>query len=170
MSPLKRWIIGALAALAVGFLGWLPFPCTDAGELFLVETLLLEADSGGVTLYAGELSGTGADLDGALLALERRTPGQLFLRQTQRLIFCGGAAAALDPLLLPEELPVGAAVYGTDTPAAELTGNLEELNRGLEAQERRAPDTPTLAQMKNSALTREPVPLGALEWEADNEA
>lgn len=170
MNPLKRWIIGALAALAVGSLGWLPFPCTDAGELYLVETLLLEADSGGVTLYAGELSGWGENLDGALLDLERRAPGQLFLRQTQRLIFCGGAAAELDPLLLPEDLPAGAAVYGTDTPAPELTGDPKKLDAVLEAQERRKPDTPTLAQMKNSALARERFRLGVLEWEAADEA
>ena len=166
---MKRWIIGALAALAVGFLGWLPFPCTDAGELYLVETLLLEADSGGVTLYAGDLSGRGENLDEALLDLERRAPGQLFLRQTQRLIFCGGTAQ-LDPLLMPEDLPVGAAVYGTDTPASELTGDPEVLGAVLEAQERREPDTPTLAQMKNKALAREPVRLGTLAWEAADEA
>ena len=167
---MKRWIIGALAALAVGFLGWLPFPCTDAGELYLAETLLLEADSGGMTVYAGDLSGRGENLDEALLDLEKRAPGQLFLRQTQRLIFCGGAAAQLDPLLLPEDLPVGAAVYGTDTPAAELTGAPEELDAVMEAQERREPDTPTLAQMKNAALARDPVRLGALAWEAADEA
>lgn len=162
---MKRWIIGAIAALAVGFLGWLPFPCTDAGELYLVETLLLEADGRQVTLYAGNVTGQGESLEAALLDLEHRAPGQLFLRQTQRLIFCGGAAAELDPLLLPEELPLGTAVYGTEAPAEKLCADPDRLNAVLEAQERRRPDTPTLARLQNSALAREKIALAALPWE-----
>lgn len=162
---MKRWIIGALAALAVGFLGWLPFPCTDAGELFLVETLLLETDGKQVALYAGDVTGQGENLDAALRDLERQAPGQLFLRQTQRLIFCGSAAEELDPLLLPEELPLGAAVYGTELPAQDLADSVERLNLVLEAQERREPDTPTLARLQNSALVRGKTTLAALPWE-----
>ena len=166
---MKRGIIGLLAALVVGWLGWLPFPRTDAGELFVVETLLLEADGETVTLHAGEVTGTGATLDMALEDLASQAPGELFLRQTRRMIFCGGAQQQLDPLRLPEELPMGAAVYGTETPAEELTEKTKKINDILEAQERREKNMPTLARLKNSALARETPELAAISWEEPHE-
>lgn len=166
---MKRWILGLLAAMAVGYLGWLPFPSADAGELFVVETLLLEANGQGVALYAGELVGEGENLNAALTDLKCQAPGELFLRQTRRMIFCGGAEQNLDPLLLPEELPMGAAVYGTGTPAAELSQDPENLDAVLEAQERREKTMLTLARLKNSALAREKPELAAIGWEETHE-
>lgn len=166
---MKRWIFGLLAAMAVGYLGWLPFPCADAGELFVVETLLLEADGEQVKLCAGELTGEGTSLPEALADLRSQAPGELFLRQTRRMIFCGGAEKRLDPLLLPEELPMGAAVYATKTPAEELSQDPETLDAVLEAQERREQDMPTLARLKNSALAREKPELAAIGWEETHE-
>lgn len=166
---MKRWLLGGIAALTVGYLGWLPFPCTDAGELYVVETLLLEQEGRDTVLCTGELTGRGTSVSDALADLERQAPGQLFLRQVQRLIFCGGAETGLDPLLLPEDLPMGAAVYCTRTPAEELAQEIDHWNQVLEAQERREAPTPTMAELQNSALARERLELGTLGWEEHRE-
>lgn len=51
---MKKWALGIFAALAVGYFGLLPFESTDAGELYVVETLLVEADENQVRLYSGD--------------------------------------------------------------------------------------------------------------------
>lgn len=94
---MKKWALGIFAALAVGYFGLLPFESTDAGELYVVETLLVEADENQVRLYSGDTMGSGATPAEAVQDMERKAPGQLFLRQTKRLIFCDGAEQNCNP-------------------------------------------------------------------------
>lgn len=151
---MNKWILGAAAAVAVSWCGWLPFEAVDAGELYVVENLLVEADGQQVTLHTEDVSGSGKDLEEAFLAMQANAPGQLFLRQTRRLIFCGGGEYYINMYDLPHELPVGMAVYQTEQTAEEL---LEEKKLGeiLEAREHREKEYPTLAKVKNGLLLGE---------------
>ncbi len=164
---MKKWLLGLLVVLAVSFFDLWPFPQQDAGELYIVETLLLEAEENQVHLYAGELSASGANIEEALSAMEENTPGQLFLRQTRRLIFCDGAERNCNPMDLPEQLPMGVCVY-TWSGAAEAL-DMENINKVLEARERRNKKTPTLAKLKNDAITGQPLVLATLEQEENHE-
>lgn len=148
---MNKWILGAAAAVTVSWCGWLPFEAVDAGELYVVENLLVEADGRQVTLCAEDVSGSGKNLEEALTAMETNAPGRLFLRQTRRLIFCDGGEYYINMYDLPQELPVGMAVYRTERTAEEL---LEEKKLGeiLEAREHREKEYPTLAKVKNALL------------------
>lgn len=95
----------------------------------------------------------------ALADMEEWAPGQVFLRQTKRIIFCGGTEAR--PGELPEDLPMGAGVYET-TQSAEILLEINDLEDILEARERRQKQMPTLADLKNSALSGKKLPLAAL--------
>lgn len=157
---MKKLLWCLAAALLVGALDLWPFRQEDAGALYLVETLLVEADASGIELYAGDLSAGGGTMDEALSALEERAPGQLFLRQTKRVIFCAGAERYCSPMDLPEQVPMGAALYSCRAGAEALEP--EPLGEILEARERRMPETPTLAQGKNSVMLGEPTALAEI--------
>ena len=164
---MKMWLLAGLVALCVGYFDLLPFESVDAGELYIVETLMVEETAGGVRLWAGEVQGRGDTLRDAAADMENRAPGRLFLRQTKRLIFCG--EAEVRPMELPETLPMGATVYRAEESAEEL---LEEktLEDVLEARERRMiTSMPTLADLKNEALTKKPLTLADLDWEGEAE-
>ena len=163
---MKLWLLAGLVALCVGYFDLLPFESVDAGELYIVETLMVEETAGGVRLYAGETEGRGGTLRAAAADMENHAPGQLFLRQTKRLIFCNGAEVR--PMELPETLPMGAAVYQTEESAEELLEETE-LEDVLEARERRQGDMPTLADLKNEALTKQTLTLADLDWEGDSD-
>ncbi len=150
-----RWIAAGALVWAVTWLGFWPFPQTDTGELFLVNTLAVEAN-GTVRLYAGEFVGAGRTVAEAAEELEAHAPGRLFLRQTGRIIFCNGAESGLDPMTLPRELPMGTYIYQYEGSAEEL--DLEALEPVLEAAERRE-DRPTLAEYQNSVLLEESGPM-----------
>lgn len=161
---MKLWLLAGVVALCVGYFDLLPFESVDAGELYIVETLMVEDRAGEVSLYAGDVEGHGATMDAAVADMENYAPGRLFLRQTKRLIFCGGSEVM--PMELPETLPMGAAVYGAEE-SAETLLDAKELEDILEARERRFGNMPTLADLKNDALTRESLTLAALDWEED---
>lgn len=158
---MKKWLLCLAVVLAVGAMDLWPFPQQDAGELYLVETLFIETDGAAVRLRSGELEAQGTTLEDALAAMEDRAPGQLFLRQARRVVFCGGAEEVCDPMELPEELPMGACVYRCRGTAERV--DQETLNKVLEAWERRHEDAPTLADLKNSALTGRPLSLTDME-------
>ena len=161
---MKLWLLAGAVALCVGYFDLLPFESVDAGELYIIETLMVEDRAGEVSLYAGEVEGHGATMEDAVADMENYAPGRLFLRQTKRLIFCGGSEVT--PMELPEELPMGAAVYGAEESAETLLDS-KELEDILEARERRFENMPTLADLKNDALTRQSLTLADLDWEED---
>jgi hypothetical protein len=97
-----------------------------------------------------DLEGTGTDVGAAADDMAENAPGQLFLRQTKRLIFCGDTQP--DLLGLPEELPMGAVVYQDPREAEELLKQLETLETVLEAREKRSEEVPTLARLQNRQL------------------
>lgn len=163
---MKLWLLAGIVALCVGYFDLLPFESIDAGELYIVETLMVEETAGEVSLYAGEVEGHGPTLKAAVADMERFAPGQLFLRQTKRLIFCAGTEAK--PMELPETLPMGAAVYRAEESAEELKDD-KELEDVLEARERQRKNMPTLAGLKNDALTNRALTMETLDWEEDTE-
>lgn len=156
---MKLWLLAGIAALCVGYFDLLPFESVDAGELYVVETLIVEQDIWGVSLYADDVQGYGATVTEALADMEEWAPGQIFLRQTKRIIFCGGTEAA--PMELPEDLPMGAGMYETKQ-SAETLLEMDDLEDILEARERRQKRMPTLADVKNCALTGKKLSLAAL--------
>lgn len=171
MNSLWKWIIAAAAALAVGFLDLLPFESVDAGALYIVETLMVEMENGEVRLYAGAADGSGATVKDAAADMERSAPGMLFLRQTKRIIFCGGAENEVDFLSLPEDLPMGTGVYVSALSAEDLLENQERLEQILEARERREEgNLPTLAELKNNVLKEQSPGLAAIEEENGGES
>jgi hypothetical protein len=153
MVEVKKWLIAGALVLLAGYFDLLPFKSTDAGDLLVVETLLIEDDAGEVHLYAMDLEDTGTDVGVAADHMAENAPGQLFLRQTKRLIFCGDTKP--DLLGLPEELPMGAVVYADPREAQELLEQMETLEAMLEAREKRSEDVPTLAQLQNRYLTEQ---------------
>jgi hypothetical protein len=153
MVEVKKWLIAGTLVLLAGYFDLLPFKSMDAGDLLVVETLLIEDDAGEVHLYAMDLEGIGTNVGAAADHMAENAPGQLFLRQTKRLIFCGDTQQ--DLLGLPEELPMGAVVYADPRKAEELLTQLETLEAVLEAREKRAEDVPTLAQLQNRYLAEQ---------------
>lgn len=166
MNSVYKWALAAAAALIVGFFDLLPFESVDAGALYIIETLMVEMEQGEIHLYAGEADGRGATVKAAVADMEQNAPGMLFLRQTKRLIFCGGAEAAVDFLNLPEDLPMGAGVYVSEKPAAELLEDQDQLEQILEARERREEkNLPTLAEIKNNVLREQSMSMAQIEGE-----
>jgi hypothetical protein len=141
---MKRWVW--LLALAVVLGQWWPFSKKDPGELYIVETLAVEQTQSRVTVRTQELTAQGETLAVALYKLEQAAPGQLYLDQTQRVILCGVTQAEL-----PEEIPLGAWVYGANAAAEEL--DLQALTPVLSAREKRCSDITQVAEMKNAALS-----------------
>ena len=151
-----KWIMALLGLLLTGLLGWWPFPQMDTGELYIVKTLLVERTEDRVCLTAGTVTGQGNTVAAARADLEEQAPGQLFLRQTSRVILCRGAEAE-DVFELREDLPMGAYLYMYRGTGESL--DLETLEPVLEAREHRHPELPTLAAVENRLLTgREPAP------------
>jgi hypothetical protein len=150
MVEVKKWLIAGALVLLAGYFDLLPFKSVDAGDLLVVETLLIQEEAGEVHLYAMDLEGTGTDVYAAADDMAENAPGQLFLRQTKRLIFCGDTQP--DLLELPEELPMGAVVYQDPREAEELLKQLETLETVLEAREKRSEEVPTLARLQNRQL------------------
>ena len=157
---MRHWLIWLAAVLAAGFLHLWPFPSRDTGELYIVETLLVEAEASGVRLSTGEIAGAGYTVAEAVADLEEHAPGQLFLRQTCRVIFCGGAEAFCDPLSLPEDLPVGVYLYRSDDKAEDM--DTKWIGQVLAAKERRE-DLTTLAKMKNAIILGGSVEMARIE-------
>lgn len=151
---MNKWILTALVVV-VGWCGWLPFEAVDAGKLYVVETLMVEQVGHGVNLAAGDVQGSGKTVEEALEMLQRNAPGTVFLRQTRRVILCGGYN--IDIETLPDVLPVGAAVYETAEDAQALQEQ-EKLDEILSARERRE-EYVTLAAVKNGILSGEKVEL-----------
>lgn len=144
---MKKWIVGLLIIVAA--VCFHPFHAFDPGELCVAQTLLVEAKDDQVTLWALEQSAQGETTAQAANVMAEAAPGELFLRQTKRIIFCGGAEFSKNALKLPEEIPMGAIVYQCQDSGEQLSENLEELEAVLEARERRERQLPTLAQLKN---------------------
>ena len=150
----KKWIVALLAALIVAYLGLWPFDSLDAGEIYMVETLLVSENDGEIGVYTGEFSAEGNTVNEAIKNLAERTPGQLFLRQTKRVIFCGDAEERINICAMPKELPVGVIVYRSDQEPEKLQEDYEEMERRLEAKERREDRRPILAELQNRALEK----------------
>lgn len=151
---MKKWSMIAAVMLMLGYLDALPFEHADAGALCVVETLLVEADQGGVTLYSVDGAGWGENIKEAEGALLENVPGQLFLRQVKRVIFCNGAEERVDLMEMPEEVPLGAHIYQCAEEAQVLLEHMEREEKRLSARERREKDIPTLAKLQNEVLKR----------------
>lgn len=150
---MRKWIIAA-AVLVLGYMDGLPFEHADAGTLCVAETLLVEADYTGVTLYSADGAGQGESIRKAAEDLKENVPGQLFLRQVKRMIFCGGAEEKVDLLEMPEEIPLGAHIYMYPSSADTLLEEFELEENLLLAREKRKQGGQTLAQTQNEVLKR----------------
>lgn len=151
---MKKWIVVVAVLVALGYMDAFPFEHADAGELCVVETLLVEADSAGLTLYSAHGVGRGETMEAAVKSLEERVPGQLFLRQVKRVILCRGAEKRIDPLEMPEAIPLGAHIYMYNNSAQQLMECMEEEEKRLSAKEQREKVLPTLAELQNEVLTK----------------
>lgn len=149
---MKKWI-GAALALALLW-SMRPFVPVDAGELFTVETLLVERTNGVVTVIAGGETGTGETIEKALEQMTENAPGILFLRQVRRVIFCGTDWNIETMAALPEELPVGALLY-TSPCSAQTLAEWKNLDKVMSAREQSGEHGVDLAKMKNRLLTEE---------------
>lgn len=149
---MKKWSVAVVILLVLGYVDGFPFEQADAGELCVVETLLVETDPTGVTLYSMDGRGWGVTMEEAVENLKENVPGQLFLRQVKRVIFCQGAESGDIFLEMPEAIPLGAHIYMYPQSAEEI---LEELNleeKRLTAREQREKKIPTLAERQNEVL------------------
>lgn len=147
---MKKWIICGIMALLLGYGDVLPFEKVDAGQLCVVETLLVEQDDEGVILYSTVSQGCGKTIEEAARNMEEATPGRLFLRQVKRVIQCGGGR--IDLLKMPEEIPTGAIIYVYPREAETLLENIEVIEQRLEAKEQRERNLPTLGNYQNWML------------------
>lgn len=161
---MRKWVLGAAALLAMELWSLWPFPRWDTGELMVVETLAIQVRNRELWLFADGYTGCGATGAQAVERLQTAVPGQLFLRQVRRIIFCGGAEESWNPLELPEELSVGANVYRWPGEAEDL-GDISRLNRVLVARERREPQMENLAGLQNGKILGKPVELPQIEQE-----
>lgn len=152
---MKKWWVAVAVVLCLGYGNLFPFEKTDAGELCIVETLLVEQQGGTTTLYSIDAQGTGETMAAALADMEDHAPGQLFLRQVKRIVFCGVTTQPPDLFDLPEDIPLGANVYISPQQGQELQQELERLEAQLYGKERRERSRTTLAQLRNQELSHE---------------
>lgn len=151
---MKYWILAALGLLLTyGDLA--PFEPVDAGEMCIVETLFVEKTGDQIRLVAKELEGSGGTMKEAVTAMEEEAPGQLFLRQVKRVVFCGSGGNNVDFLSMPEEIPVGAAVYATKDRADDLLEGIDTLEKKLDIREKEKNSVATLAQIMDRQLKKE---------------
>lgn len=150
---MRKWIVTALVIAAA--LWFHPFPAADTGELLVAKTLLIEEQEGEISLWAAGLHARGETVQAAVEEMKNNAPGTLFLRQTMRIIFCGGAEQSENALNLPQEIPIGAVVYQSEESAKDMNERLEDLEEQLEARERREQQLPTLAQLQNRILSED---------------
>ena len=159
---MKKWLAGAVLLLIL--VVFPPFHAADAGQLWVVETLMVEEMPKGFTVYAGELSGQGRTIGEALSTLQEYAPGELFLRQVKRLVLCGDTALPV----LPEEIPMGAVVYTWPGSGGELWQRLSRVEPVLDARERQNDDQTRLADLEDAALGQKTVRPEILKWEMEN--
>lgn len=161
---MKKWCV--LITLTLILLYFPPFDGADAGKLWVVETLIVEENQDHVAVYAKDLTAEGRTLHEALENLREYVPGELFLRQLKRLIFCG------DMMLkrLPEEIPLGSAVYVYHGSGAVLWQQLGSVEPVLEARERAKPDMIRLAELMDGDLRQQEPDPEVLEWEMKDAA
>lgn len=161
---MKKWCF--LFALVLILLCFPPFDGSDAGRLWVVETLIVEETSDGVAVYAKDLTAKGRTLHEALETMKEYVPGELFLRQIKRLIFCGDMAL----MKLPEDIPLGAAVYVYQGSGDALWTQLKDMEPVLDAREKANPDSPRLAELMDRNLRQEELAPEILEWEMEDAA
>ena len=155
VNRVKKFIITAAAVLILSYGDLLPFENMDAGELCIVETLFVEEKNGVVTLLSGDLQGNGKDFASAAENMEETAPGRLFLRQLKRIVFCQDAQERVNIMAIPNEIPLGAAIYVCEGPAKEMLEQQEDLEKRLEVREQEKHQTATLAQLQNRELKEE---------------
>lgn len=151
---MRKWLITGLAALALFYSGAKPFETFDTSKLCVVETLLIEQTEEGVRLCGEGIQGVGATVKEAVANMEASAPGQLFLRQVKRILFCGGAEKTLDLTKLPEEISYGTICYRSGSSTKTLCEDLEVLEARLDAREKRDEQLPTLAKRLNQMIKR----------------
>ena len=163
-ETVRKWGIALAILLGAELWNLWPFEMRDAGELTVVETVAVEVKRGELWLSADGYTGHGRTAEQAVEKLQASVPGQLFLRQVRRVIFCHGAEELWSSRNLPEQLPVGANVYGWPG-TRETLGDLSLLNKVLAARERRTPQLTNLAQLQNGELLGRPAELPLVEQE-----
>lgn len=161
---MKKWCFGVILVLIL--LCFPPFDGSDAGQIWVVETLIVEEKPDSVAVYAKNLTAEGRTLHEALENMKEYVPGELFLRQVKRLIFCGDMELGK----LPEEIPLGSAVYVYPGSGEELWRQLGSVEPVLDAREKARPDSPRLAELMDSNLRQEEVSPEVLEWEMEDAA
>ncbi len=149
---MKKWLLAGCAALVLLYGDLMPFEGVDAGELCVVETLIVSAEGGNIALWSRDAEGTGEDFTKALELMEETAPGKLFLKQIKRVVFCQGAEEQVDVPELPREIPLGAAVYCSAHPPKKLLEDLDGLEKTMEVRENTGAEIPTLARVKNQGL------------------
>lgn len=161
---MKKWLFPG--ALLLALLCFPPFDGSDAGKLWVAETLIIEEQPDGVAVYARNLTAEGRTLHEALEQMKKYVPGELFLRQLKRLIFCGDMML----MRLPEEIPLGAVVYVYPGSGEAIWQQLGELEPVLDAREQAEPHSPRLSELMDRQLRQlEPQPQ-LLEWEISDAA
>lgn len=145
---MKKWIVAAGILLAWALR---PFGAVDAGSLYVVDTLALEMRDGRIMATDGTEDGSGATVKEALADMAEQTPGTLFLRQTRRIILCGGNTELAVIETLPEEIPMGTFLYQTEGPIEGIKEDAE-LNEVLAAREAEGRTVPNLAQIRNQMI------------------
>lgn len=149
---MKYWILAAVGTILLIYGDIGPFEPVDAGEMCIVETLFVEKTGNQIRLVAEEAEGTGSTMAEAVSDMEDEAPGKLFLRQVKRVVFCGNGAESLDFLSMPEDIPVGAAVYATKDKADDLLEGIDTLEKKLDVREKEKSSVATLAQIMNRQL------------------
>lgn len=143
---MKKYFFAALVLLLLFDEGLRPFQSRDAAELYVIETLIVDADKEEIRFYTADGVGAGKDGAEAISALAQQVPGELFLRQVKRVVLCDEAKDWINEL--PKEIPLGALVY-----TSEMSG--EKFFQQLSAWEKRRTveeTAPRLAEILNQAL------------------
>lgn len=161
---MKKWSF--LLVLVLVLLWFPPFDGSDAGQLWVVETLIVEEKAESVAVYAKNLTAEGRTLHEALETLKEYVPGELFLRQIKRLIFCGDMML----MRLPEEIPLGAAVYVYPGSGENIWQQLATIEPVLDAREKADPGSPRLSELMDRHLRQADPQPKVLEWEINDAA
>ena len=154
---MKKLLLITALALVLKATGLLPFQSADIADLLPLRTLTVDVTADGITLNAGEASGTGPTLDAALENLHATATGRAFLATVRQVILSETARELLPRICQWEALRPAAQVVlapeGLPDPE-EAADYLETHDPGL-----------TLQQVQAAWLRGETVTLPTLHTE-----
>ena len=129
---IKKTILLVVLAVALRFLGLLPFRSSDVAELVPIQALVISVEDGQIYLDGGDRLGVGADWESAWEDLQNSGKGHVFLGTVDHVIVCGEAISLLPQIVESRILrPAASVCSAQDVPNAKLAAEYLSAHDGV---------------------------------------